>query len=811
MTGPWWTSDDPINPETEHAPQEAFFRAEFAGDGMARFRIAAQSFYQCWFNGHWLGYGPARAPHGRLTIDEWELPCDLAQEINTVSVQVFWEGIFVFDHVLGTPGLWLAVEREDRALPLELWIAGRTGRMTTHRSSLQRGWAEEIDSRQQASGWPCGKWNNSEWSRPVRRQSDPDVVLEPRDIAPYAIQMRRAQSVVFSGSCDLRQAKAHRDFYYENQPRYEDAPGSPSRQLQEEALVPSGAIDENLSALTASGSGSAVLGLDPEGKDRTAQLDFGQETAGLLELELEAPAGTVIDIGWSEGVWLESQMGCWAQSPHPDGAVLPREFCDGRQGLRYICSGNGRERFNSLFIAAFRHLRLAFRCPQGKAEPIKVHQLQVRTIGHPLKREGAFACADESLNRIYQAALATMENSISDVYMDCPGRERGAYLNDSYWTTIGFQAVSADVALERRFLQQFIETQTSTPHHGFIVGLYPSECIRWNDGKLRPWLGHALFWLIEVERYLRLYGEATLRAEWKPSIEKCLEAIGNFRGVEGLLERVPWDTYLDWSRIKVGTIQTGDNFLYALALSRLGRLYQDQIWVDLGHQTATAIENAAWSGTELYTDTVVRNELGKLCAGEGLSAVTNSVALWSKFVPQKRAERVWRQLRNHHPLTVDRPLFDYETDFVRSNAVGLVYRLEYQGRIADISGMVRDMKEAYLPMLDRGQSCLGEHLGYQGSLCHGYNGFVAYLLSRYVAGIELPDQPGGVIRIRPQPGQLPWCQARVPWMGAHVQVWWCKTSNGCRTMVSLPPGQAGEIVNPTTGETTAFTTSISVE
>lgn len=65
LSGPWWTNDDGIHPEEEHPPQEAFFRAEFAGTGEARFQVAAQNFYQCWLNGRWLGYGPVRAPHGR--------------------------------------------------------------------------------------------------------------------------------------------------------------------------------------------------------------------------------------------------------------------------------------------------------------------------------------------------------------------------------------------------------------------------------------------------------------------------------------------------------------------------------------------------------------------------------------------------------------------------------------------------------------------------------------------------------------------------------------------------------------------------
>ena len=42
LSDPWWTNDDTIHPEEEHPPQEAFFRAEFAGAGEARFQIAEE-------------------------------------------------------------------------------------------------------------------------------------------------------------------------------------------------------------------------------------------------------------------------------------------------------------------------------------------------------------------------------------------------------------------------------------------------------------------------------------------------------------------------------------------------------------------------------------------------------------------------------------------------------------------------------------------------------------------------------------------------------------------------------------------------
>ena len=74
LSGPWWINNDAIDPDKEEKPQEAFFRVEFEADKETVLKIAAQNFYQFWLDGAWMGYGPARASHGRLTVDAWRLP-----------------------------------------------------------------------------------------------------------------------------------------------------------------------------------------------------------------------------------------------------------------------------------------------------------------------------------------------------------------------------------------------------------------------------------------------------------------------------------------------------------------------------------------------------------------------------------------------------------------------------------------------------------------------------------------------------------------------------------------------------------------
>jgi hypothetical protein len=784
LDGPWWIDATHFRPQREAPAQEVLFRIVFSGRGPTTLRLATSDYYQAWLDGRWLGCGPARAAHGSLVVDTITLAGD--GEEHEFALQVLWEGLFGWDHAMGAPGVRLALERDGAPVPYALYVSAHSGRIFSHRFSQQRGWNEEIDHRARASGWPCGPWVESQWRAPVLRRRDPPITLIARDIQPLVHHVRRATQVVFAGACDPSARTPHRQIYYEQVAGMGDAPNSASRLIQEEALIPAQATDHHLAALTASGAGMGVtaLGPDAQGHDRTVQFDFGGETTGMLVLAIEAPAGTVVDFGWAEGWWQQDLMGCWATSGQPEGSVAPREFCDARQGLRHICAGGGIECVETLFVAAFRHLRLAIRQPRGKQTTVRIHDLHVRTVGYPISCEGAFRCADANLNRIWDGAIATMENSIADVFMDCPGRERGGWLNDSYWMAIGMQAVSTDTQFERRFIELLTADGSTEPFAGMVSPVYPSDAKLWRGGGQRAISGHGLYWLLQAERHLRLHGDAALRKAWRPAIDGVIAALARHRNRDGLLENTPWDSYLDWSRFTTGPIQTGDNFLYALALTKLGTLYRMAAWQKQGKQTAAAIDAAAWNeGRGLWHDVPGKPET---------SAVISLVALWCGLVSPTRAARAWTQVRPIHPQTIDRPLFDYETGMVRANAVGLCYRFDYAGRIGDTATLIRDLGEAFLPQLDRGQSCFGEHLGHTASLCHGFNGQLTNTLTRHIAGIILPEEPGGVVRIQPHPEVLAWCQARVPWRGGHVQVWWDRA----RVMASLPPGVRGEALLP---------------
>ena len=66
------------------------FRAQVRGEDAANaiVRLTASSIYRIFLNGEFLGYGPARGPHGHARIDEWSLKGKCRPGLNTIAVEV---------------------------------------------------------------------------------------------------------------------------------------------------------------------------------------------------------------------------------------------------------------------------------------------------------------------------------------------------------------------------------------------------------------------------------------------------------------------------------------------------------------------------------------------------------------------------------------------------------------------------------------------------------------------------------------------------------------------------------------------------
>ncbi|MEI7436968.1 MAG: family 78 glycoside hydrolase catalytic domain, partial [bacterium] len=142
-------------------------------------------------------------------------------------------------------------------------------------------------------------------------------------------------------------------------------------------------------------------------------IDMGAETLGLLRMDIEAPAGTIIDIAHGEHL---EDLGV---RPAPQD----RRFAD-----RYICRA-GHNRFELPFRRfGCRYIELHI---LNYRKPLLLHAAGLYPLEYPVQELGSFTSDDSALGDVRQVAVQTLKLCMGDHYFDCPWREQSLYAYDS--------------------------------------------------------------------------------------------------------------------------------------------------------------------------------------------------------------------------------------------------------------------------------------------------------------------------------------------------------------------------------------------
>ncbi|MDH2443139.1 glycoside hydrolase family 78 protein [Amnibacterium sp. CER49] len=515
----------------------------------------------------------------------------------------------------------------------------------------------------------------------------------------------------------------------------------------------------------------------PNGRIR---LDFGQNIAGRLRVEVEGPRGHAVRLHHAE-VLEHDELGT-----RPLRAATAVDT--------YVLAGTGRERWAPAFtIHGFRYAELED-WPGGLADGDVVAQV----ISSDLRPTGGFAASDPLLTRLHENVVWSMRGNFVGLPTDCPNRDErlgwtgdiqifaptAAFLFDSAGTLVSWLR---DLAAEQRSdgaVPDYVPWLPLGFSHGF-------ESAAWGDAAVVvPWT-----------LYERFGDAGVLGAQW-PSMRAWVEHCAALAGPDGLIrtgtQLGDWldptappdrpaeartDKYLVANAYLVHSAR-----LVARAAAVLGRPDDEVRFTGLADRTLAAFLAAYRGG----------NDFGPLGTATGLS-----LAIGFDLLPDE-ADRVAAGAR----LAELAAEGGYR---IQTGFVGTPLILDALAATGQIDAAYRLLLERGCPSWlyqvvmgatttwERWDSMLPDgsiNPGGMTSFNHYAFGAVADFLHRRVAGLA-PAAPGyRELLVAPQPGPLESASAALETPYGPASVAWRRNGDDFLLDVVVPTGTTATVVLP---------------
>ncbi len=742
-------------------------------------RIAAESVYLLRINGLEVCRGPVR---GTREINFYDV-CDAAPFLrpgtNRIEVLVCCMNIPLESAACAAPALWM-----------ELGSLAATGR-EWHTRLCPDEWPENGPLYTCMSGF--AEWHDLSFD-PAVFQGTPDRtavlpadspvcrkrLLEhetPRPVETCHIP-GNVPAAAFVPAADLKDRKiAHLST---------TEPHSP---------LPEGTLAE-LSRLTLGGEQDVRLPLPPDvGGGVTMVFDFAREITGRVQVDLTAPAGTAVDFAYEEQLWQDGRLR--ADHTHTNPSYQFSDRCILREGRQ--TAGN------LLMERGFRMIQLTLRNIRG---PVTIHTVRAIDRRYPFAPRAAFHCGDYLLNRLWDTARETLSTCVTDVFTDCPWRERLFYCNDMFVENRTALKLFGDYRLHRHALRIIF---SQARKDGLFPSIAPSPAAdkplpedRTEFGIILS--GNLTLPLVLLDYWMHTGDSETVREHYG-KLAALMNRIRSWRNAEGVL--VPplkyWN-FFDWSYELNGMTFSGKrtsllNFLYLIARLAMKRLAP----------AAGVKDPDADSEIDLMLKQTVhaflRPEDHRLADSLDDPAASPELLTALGVPPASACGPVPASTRLPHALAIlagagegpDGAFLDALRDekLLVPELYYWIFLLDALTKLGHAPEALQCVRRWWGPMLDSGTPTLWENgvynqgkagFGGSASLCHGFSSAPAAFLQTSVLGIA-PSAPGfSEFVFRPECPEVRFAHGMVPTPHGTIRVSWRIEGSSFEAELTVPEG-----------------------
>lgn len=732
-------------------------------------RIAASTLYRFFVNGRFVGYGPARGPHGYYRVDEWDLRDNLVSGENIVAIEVVGHNVNSY-YVLDQPSFLQAeIIAGDEVL------AATSGTRNTfdayilnekvqkmQRYSFQRAFVEAYRF------WPgFDKWRSDGACdrEPVLCAEVGDKALIPRGVPVPTFDVRYPIEHVFNGSFGK---KEYVKSYWKD------------RSLVNISSIFKGFKEDEL---------EMVLSNELQEFETTSCVDVNETWLPNSKVSLEAGTYAILDFGVNLSGFIGVTIKCTEDTRLIfvfDEVLSGKDVDFKRLGCVNAISCEmpaGTYGFESFEPYAFKYLKIMVL--KGKCEVSDVYLREFANSSVTAR----FECSDVRLNRIFEAGVETFKQNSVDVFTDCPSRERAGWLCDSFFTARVEYDLTGDLQIERNFFENFLLPE-EFPHlpAGMLPMCYPSDH---NDGNFIP--NWAMWFVVELEEYLNRTNDRPMVDGLKPKVLSLFDYFEPFRNEYGLLENLEKWVFIEWSEANKFTqdVNYPTNMLYAAALACAGRMYALPDFIKEADNIRQVIREQSFDG-EFFRDNAVRKD-GVLEVTENKTEICQYYAFFTEVATIETHPTLWKiLLEKFGPARKQTGEFP---DVHMANAfIGNYLRLELLSRYGHFDKLRKEIVDFFLYMAEQ-TGTLWENVTSHASCNHGFASHVVHWLYRDILGVREIARADKVVKLMFPDIDLEWCKGEVPVGSSKLMVKWWKQDGVLNYTASVPEGFKVEIEN----------------
>lgn len=585
---------------------QAGFRCDFdvREEGIYKLRITGASLMRAYLNGRFIYYGPARAAHGYAKVDELDLMVKKGK--NKLAVDVAGYNCGCFEVVNQKSFLCAEIMRDDEVIAYtgHDFFGVRLDDLRSRyemRYSFQRTFTEywKLDNACSKTLWRLSD-DVAKYETCICEQEE-DFILRTTLLPEFNVV--RDKTVFETGTFESR---PNSDNCYDDVRTTftgSDFCGYPVRQLKHMPV-------RDFDVIFHKGSNKDKQNILNEYDYIIYKMPY--DNTGFLKADFTAHQDSLVYVFFSETL-------C-------DGKVFVDQKDNGQNIVAYELKKSDKP-YETESFECYTCMYIGVACVKGS---ISVDSVGIREYCYPKSDNTEFHAGDERLNIIFEAARQTFRQNTVDIFMDCPGRERGGWLCDSYFTAIAERLFTGENKVETTFLNNFCAAKEfpALPP-GVIPMCYPAD---FPDGQHIPQYN---FWfIIELAQHIKHNNDINAE-EFRKIVLRCLDYFKEYENEYGLLENLPGWNFIEWSKAddyKDG-IHYPTNMLYSFSCRLAGGMYGISELLNKADKIRETIIERAFDGIT-FVDNEIRIK-GKAVKTSNRSEICQYLAFFCGIADRK--------------------------------------------------------------------------------------------------------------------------------------------------------------------------------